>query len=1092
MKYRFLILSAICGVAQAAQQSVTFDGAHTASVTAPSTSTWASLNNYHVSTRFTYVDSGSSQYVFQLGNNMSLYIPGGTNQIAAVLPDTSTGVSSRSTITFAQVHDVRACIERNGTAGTFTIYTWSGDGSWGNLPSQGAQQVSQTAFSGTAQDWRGQGLGIAANFGGSFLANGGQIAFLRIDTGACPTTAPADDPVAQGNVADWRFAGNLNDTSGNSPAANLTWGPSGSPSYVSTTNYPCFATLNPYPSLNRAFRLGSTLALTAAASFCSRIDTGIPSSIAWSRTAGPGSATFTPTTGATSSLSISGQTAYRAEHDIQVAVGDGTATVNASQAEGCVKTDAYGNVDLSDLDARVPKLLADKLHIWGEAPGNAAYLYPWEAYLEMADADQMGPLFLSGANSITDGTQIGASGAYTVTNASPPHITSATSFTGSLTVGQQVFVSWDSIDGTNTGRAVGTVGAINSTTDFTLSVEFPGNSFPPVVTGQIASLPVAGVNLYAAKPEAGACTQTQTSDVCYQYSFVELSSGAGTVNFWYYDRPYSWYKLYYSTGIDIYKTYADAAVDQNWTYVLDHGAGNGASAIPRAMALHSQFIRAVTGSLTARLPALYKLVAYLSVPPFTPASNTTNYDRREGGYITGYMADFALTDSTDRAAACTYLTTNLPGWYNPAVQGGVGQGYREDLFAEGTYVGALPLGFSPWRQGAVALRALQRSYDAWIDPDGCNNPSPTIAANLLTSIGLAVQGTYDDGRSSTNRGMYYEVDYPTNISYPLATSSIPGAGSLTIVNGSTNVVGSSSLFITNPNGCPEWLGVLAPNRTAIDVVSVHDCATDTLLHLNSAWADSSVAGVGFYTTLNASTSCTAMSYCESGAGPPDGDRGLTRAPIGAFAWMFLRTHTAAYLTEGLELYSATFGGPADGPGGILACQGYGCDGQMAETASALRDGGYYPAPAGVQGSSPWVFNAMKDPIEGTGFPDAQLLMGVIAENSATAPTFTTTCPLPSGSLNVAYSTTVLADGTVPVTFTIASGSLPTGLSLATSGAITGTPTVAGTASFTILAANGISPDATLPTMGNCNLTIAPGVGGTISGGKVSFGGKSLH
>jgi hypothetical protein len=66
--------------------------------------------------------------------------------------------------------------------------------------------------------------------------------------------------------------------------------------------------------------------------------------------------------------------------------------------------------------------------------------------------------------------------------------------------------------------------------------------------------------------------------------------------------------------------------------------------------------------------------------------------------------------------------------------------------------------------------------------------------------------------------------------------------------------------------------------------------------------------------------------------------------------------------------------------------------------------------------------------------------------------------LPNGSVGTAYSQTVSASGgTPPVTFAVSSGSLPTGLLLnSASGAITGTPTTAGTFTFTITAtdANG--------------------------------------
>lgn len=67
------------------------------------------------------------------------------------------------------------------------------------------------------------------------------------------------------------------------------------------------------------------------------------------------------------------------------------------------------------------------------------------------------------------------------------------------------------------------------------------------------------------------------------------------------------------------------------------------------------------------------------------------------------------------------------------------------------------------------------------------------------------------------------------------------------------------------------------------------------------------------------------------------------------------------------------------------------------------------------------------------------------------PVAITTSSLPSGTQNVAYTATLAASGGVtPYTWSIASGSLPTGLSLnASSGAISGTPTGTGTSSFTV-------------------------------------------
>ena len=58
--------------------------------------------------------------------------------------------------------------------------------------------------------------------------------------------------------------------------------------------------------------------------------------------------------------------------------------------------------------------------------------------------------------------------------------------------------------------------------------------------------------------------------------------------------------------------------------------------------------------------------------------------------------------------------------------------------------------------------------------------------------------------------------------------------------------------------------------------------------------------------------------------------------------------------------------------------------------------------------------------------------------------------LPSGTVGTAVSTTLSASGgTTPYTWSITSGSLPAGLSLASSGAISGKPTASGTANFTV-------------------------------------------
>src|SRR5262249_10843973 len=62
----------------------------------------------------------------------------------------------------------------------------------------------------------------------------------------------------------------------------------------------------------------------------------------------------------------------------------------------------------------------------------------------------------------------------------------------------------------------------------------------------------------------------------------------------------------------------------------------------------------------------------------------------------------------------------------------------------------------------------------------------------------------------------------------------------------------------------------------------------------------------------------------------------------------------------------------------------------------------------------------------------------------------TTTALPGARVGVAYSATLTATGgTPPYTWSIASGTLPAGLTLTSAGVISGTPTAIGTSSFTV-------------------------------------------
>ncbi len=69
---------------------------------------------------------------------------------------------------------------------------------------------------------------------------------------------------------------------------------------------------------------------------------------------------------------------------------------------------------------------------------------------------------------------------------------------------------------------------------------------------------------------------------------------------------------------------------------------------------------------------------------------------------------------------------------------------------------------------------------------------------------------------------------------------------------------------------------------------------------------------------------------------------------------------------------------------------------------------------------------------------------------------------PSGTLAAPYDYAFVATGSPLPRITLDSGTLPPGLALSSTGALTGTPTAGGTYAGVLRAANGISPDATVP------------------------------
>ena len=114
-------------------------------------------------------------------------------------------------------------------------------------------------------------------------------------------------------------------------------------------------------------------------------------------------------------------------------------------------------------------------------------------------------------------------------------------------------------------------------------------------------------------------------------------------------------------------------------------------------------------------------------------------------------------------------------------------------------------------------------------------------------------------------------------------------------------------------------------------------------------------------------------------------------------------------------------------------------------------------PSGVALSDTTTLYVFNEQVNGDKRTDYASALSPIPAPAAEQPPVITTTTLQGGKAGAAYSQTLAATGTAPITWSIESGSLPAGLTLS-GNTISGTPTTAGTFTFKVKAANGAGND----------------------------------
>ena len=120
------------------------------------------------------------------------------------------------------------------------------------------------------------------------------------------------------------------------------------------------------------------------------------------------------------------------------------------------------------------------------------------------------------------------------------------------------------------------------------------------------------------------------------------------------------------------------------------------------------------------------------------------------------------------------------------------------------------------------------------------------------------------------------------------------------------------------------------------------------------------------------------------------------------------------------------------------------------TGSAPLPTGLFLSSAGVISGTPTTVGMYSFTVQASDATPASVTQTLSINVVALTGLNVTTTTSPAGNIGTAYSATLAATGgATPYTWTLAGGALPAGLTLATTGVISGTPYVAGTSSFTV-------------------------------------------
>ena len=484
--------------------------------------------------------------------------------------------------------------------------------------------------------------------------------------------------------------------------------------------------------------------------------------------------------------------------------------------------------------------------------------------------------------------------------------------------GDTAVVAWNATDGAGTGRYPFFVGNISGNRITS------GNQcgLPPNMS------PQSGLTVYHLN-----CGQRGIDGLtaCDRWQYGNLNG-----NGWnFYDGAVALYRLYMRSSNPKYLTYFHQWSDFWWQWGLNEGGL--VIYTPRGVSLLGAFARALDGH-PERFAPIYTTLknSYDSRLGTVPDGN----DNRESGYSLLFMAAGAKADP-DPARHTWYCNAaaTLSGYWLATIQP---EGYWSEKNNQFPY--DVP-GVSPWREFSV-LQGLARTYDVMNDasPAGCNNPN--LATSILATLQPAAQFLYSYGRSSANRGIYYDVEHKAD---GLTGFGNQGPGNVSASLTSNQVTGTGTKFKTSFLAGTSYIGIYDSSTNSTWTYLVSSISDDTHLTIAANYGTQCVTGAlgmtcaktdalstNYYVTPPMPTNCASKASTCYGNGTPgklqNGDINNNRDAIWIFGWLYNTTGDATYVNEGDELFAATYGGPAEGPGSNFPDAPSACGGPLCNNA----------------------------------------------------------------------------------------------------------------------------------------------------------------